>query len=117
MNYLRRLMRHGKKTPFHCVTYARYSSDGQREESIEGKPRGCKEYAEQQGMTVITTYVDRATSAIQLERWYKNRDACGIESRFRKHSKQRNPKSRHLFEFVFGREQSSLTFMNYSRLT
>ncbi|MCL1882621.1 MAG: recombinase family protein [Defluviitaleaceae bacterium] len=46
-----------------CVIYARYSSDGQREESIEGQLRECKEYAEQQNMTLINTYVDRAISA------------------------------------------------------
>ena len=28
------------------VIYARYSSDNQREESIEGQLRECKEYAE-----------------------------------------------------------------------
>jgi DNA invertase Pin-like site-specific DNA recombinase len=28
------------------VIYARYSSDGQREESIEGQLRECKEFAE-----------------------------------------------------------------------
>jgi len=43
--------------------YARYSSDGQREESIEGQLRECKEYAERQNMVVISTYVDRAVSA------------------------------------------------------
>jgi DNA invertase Pin-like site-specific DNA recombinase len=46
-----------------CVIYARYSSDGQREESIEGQLRECKEYAERHNMTVIVTYLDRATSA------------------------------------------------------
>jgi len=46
-----------------CVIYARYSSDTQREESIEGQLRECKEYAEQQNMTVVTTYIDRAASA------------------------------------------------------
>ena len=29
-----------------AVIYARYSSDGQREESIEGQLRECLEYAE-----------------------------------------------------------------------
>ena len=29
------------------VIYARYSSDNQREESIEGQLRECKEYAEE----------------------------------------------------------------------
>jgi len=46
-----------------ATIYARYSSDGQREESIEGQLRECKEYAERQNMTVISTYVDRAVSA------------------------------------------------------
>jgi len=45
-----------------AVIYARYSSDGQREESIEGQLRECKEYAERQNMNVILTYVDRAIS-------------------------------------------------------
>ena len=47
----------------HAVIYARYSSDGQREESIEGQLRECKEFAEQQNMTVVMIYVDRAISA------------------------------------------------------
>ena len=50
-------------TLIRCVIYARYSSDGRLEESIEGQLREYKEYAERQGMTVITTYVNRATSA------------------------------------------------------
>lgn len=46
-----------------AVIYPRYSSDSQREESIEGQIRECKEYAEKNGMTVLTTYIDRALSA------------------------------------------------------
>jgi DNA invertase Pin-like site-specific DNA recombinase len=46
-----------------AVIYARYSSDGQREESIEGQLRECKEYAERHNITVISTYIDRALSA------------------------------------------------------
>ena len=46
-----------------CVIYARYSSDGQREGSIEGQLRECKEYSERHNMTVIGTYLDRALSA------------------------------------------------------
>jgi DNA invertase Pin-like site-specific DNA recombinase len=45
------------------VIYARYSSDNQREESIEGQIRECKEFAERQGIMVIGTYIDRAQSA------------------------------------------------------
>lgn len=46
-----------------AVIYARYSSDNQREESIEGQLRECKEYADQNGTTVVRTYIDRALSA------------------------------------------------------
>lgn len=45
------------------VIYARYSSDNQREESIEGQIRECKEFAERQDIKIITTYIDRALSA------------------------------------------------------
>ena len=45
------------------VIYARYSSDNQREESIEGQIRECQEYADKQGITVFKTYIDRAYSA------------------------------------------------------
>ncbi len=48
------------------VIYARYSSDNQREESIEGQLRECTEYAERQGITVIGNYIDRALSAKQM---------------------------------------------------
>lgn len=51
-----------------AVIYARYSSDSQREESIEGQIRECKEYAEHNGMTVLTSYVDRALSAKTADR-------------------------------------------------
>jgi len=46
-----------------AVIYARYSSDNQREESIEGQLRECKAFAEKNGMTILTTYIDRALSA------------------------------------------------------
>jgi len=46
-----------------AVLYCRYSSDNQREESIEGQIRECKAYAEKQGLTVLNTYIDRAFSA------------------------------------------------------
>ena len=45
------------------VLYCRYSSDSQREESIEGQLRECKAYCERNGMTVIKSYIDRALSA------------------------------------------------------
>ena len=45
------------------VIYARYSSDNQREESIEGQLRECKEYAERNDIMILGTYIDRALSA------------------------------------------------------
>ena len=46
-----------------AVIYARFSSDRQREESIEGQIRECMEYAQRQGITVVGEYIDRAKSA------------------------------------------------------
>ena len=46
-----------------AVIYARYSSDNQREESIEGQLRECKEYADKNGITILCSYIDRALSA------------------------------------------------------
>lgn len=46
-----------------AVIYARYSSDNQREESIEGQIRECTDYAEKNDIKVIKHYIDRAFSA------------------------------------------------------
>ena len=46
-----------------AVIYARYSSDNQREESIEGQIRECTAYAEKNDLTVVKHYIDRAISA------------------------------------------------------
>lgn len=43
-----------------AVIYARYSSSGQREESIEGQLRDCHAYAKANGFTVVGEYVDKA---------------------------------------------------------
>ena len=43
-----------------AVIYARYSSSGQREESIEGQLRECHAYAKKNGFTVVGEYVDKA---------------------------------------------------------
>ena len=45
------------------VIYARYSSENQREESIDGQLRECTAYAERNGITILSTYIDRALSA------------------------------------------------------
>lgn len=47
-----------------AVMYARFSSDKQREEPIDGQLRECKKkYADDQNLDVIGTYIDRALSA------------------------------------------------------
>lgn len=46
-----------------AVIYARYSSDNQREESIEGQLRECKAYADKNDIIILDTYIDRALSA------------------------------------------------------
>ena len=50
------------------VIYARYSSDNQREESIEGQLRECMAFAERSGITIIANYIDRAMSARTADR-------------------------------------------------
>ena len=44
------------------VIYARYSSDRQTEQSIEGQLRVCHEYAERNDYVVVHEYIDRALS-------------------------------------------------------
>ena len=46
-----------------AVIYARYSSDNQREESIEGQIRECTAFAEKNDITILHHYIDRAFSA------------------------------------------------------
>lgn len=46
-----------------AVIYARYSSDNQREESIEGQLRECRVFAERNGYVIVKEYIDRALTA------------------------------------------------------
>ena len=43
-----------------AVIYARYSSDSQTEQSIEGQLRVCREYAQSNDILIVDTYIDRA---------------------------------------------------------
>lgn len=43
-----------------AVIYARYSSDAQTEQSIEGQIRVCEEYAKSHDILILDTYIDRA---------------------------------------------------------
>ena len=40
------------------VIYARYSSDNQREESIEGQLRECNDFAKRNDITIVDSYID-----------------------------------------------------------
>lgn len=51
-----------------AVIYARFSSNNQREESIEAQLRLCKSYAQQKGLHVVDTYCDYAKSATTADR-------------------------------------------------
>lgn len=43
-----------------AVIYARYSSDRQTEQSIDGQIHVCMEYAERNDIVIVGTYIDRA---------------------------------------------------------
>lgn len=45
-----------------AVIYARYSSDAQTEQSIEGQLRVCTEYAKKNNFLIVETYIDRAVT-------------------------------------------------------
>lgn len=48
------------KKGLRAVVYARYSSSGQTEQSIEGQLRDCYKLAEEEGYTIVKEYIDRA---------------------------------------------------------
>lgn len=50
------------------VIYARYSSDNQREASIEDQIRVCRQHAERQGWPVVNVYTDYAMSGASMMR-------------------------------------------------
>lgn len=51
-----------------AIIYARYSSDKQTEQSIEGQMRVCKEYAAKNGYVVVGEYIDRAMTGTNDKR-------------------------------------------------
>ena len=50
------------RTKTKAVVYTRFSSDLQREESIEAQARACKYYAQKEGIDIVRVYADRAKS-------------------------------------------------------
>ncbi len=51
-----------------AVTYARYSSDNQREESIEAQQDAIQKYAIEKGYTIVKEYSDHALSGRESEK-------------------------------------------------
>ena len=47
-----------------AVIYARYSSDSQTEQSIEGQVRVITDYAKSHNIPIIDSYIDRASLTI-----------------------------------------------------
>ena len=64
-----------------AVIYARYSSDSQTEQSIDGQLRVCKEYAERNGLIVVNEYIDRAMTGTNDKRPHFNK--CFMIARIR----------------------------------
>ena len=52
-----------------AVIYARYSSERQTEQSIEGQLHVCKDYANRNNIVIIDTYIDRAMSGTNDNRF------------------------------------------------
>lgn len=50
------------------VIYARYSSERQTEQSIEGQIRECMSYAERHDIVIVDTYIDRAMTGTNDKR-------------------------------------------------
>jgi site-specific DNA recombinase len=48
--------------------YARYSSDKQKEISIEGQVRACRDLAAKMGITIVAEYIDRAITGKTVDR-------------------------------------------------
>ncbi len=51
-----------------AAIYSRYSSEGQREASIEDQNRNCERYAKREGWTITARYHDKAISGTQDEK-------------------------------------------------
>ncbi|GGB13394.1 resolvase [Brucella endophytica] len=66
-----------------AALYARYSSDNQRDASIEDQLRLCRARAEREGWTVLDSYTDRAISGASLLRpGVQELIADGLKRRF-----------------------------------
>ena len=51
-----------------AIIYARYSSEQQTEQSIEGQLRVCKNYADVNHLNIVNTYIDKAMTGTNDKR-------------------------------------------------
>ena len=51
-----------------AAIYARYSSENQRDESIDAQIFAIEEYAKRNNIIIVATYIDRAKSATTADR-------------------------------------------------
>ena len=52
----------------YAVAYCRYSSNNQREESIDAQLRAIREYAKNNNIIILKTYCDSATTGTSADR-------------------------------------------------
>jgi len=64
-----------------AVTYSRYSSDNQRETSIEDQGRNCRRFCEREGLSIVGTYADKAMSGSRNDRPDYQRMMADAEAR------------------------------------
>ena len=68
MNVINRLQKEANGAPIRAALYARYSSNNQREESIEAQIYAINDYAHANNITIVEQYVDKAKSATTDDR-------------------------------------------------
>ena len=68
MSVLESLRKELRGEPISAALYARFSSDNQRNESIDAQIRAIKEFAKANGIMIVGEYIDRAKSATTDDR-------------------------------------------------
>lgn len=68
MSVLDRLRKTARGEPLRAALYARFSSDNQRNESIDAQVRAIKEFAHANNIAIVAEYIDRAKSATTDDR-------------------------------------------------
>jgi len=61
-----------------AVIYARYSSHGQQEQSIEGQMRDCRAFAEREGIRVVGEYIEACDIIEPTQRSLINQGFQGV---------------------------------------